>query len=289
METDINILVTGANGQLGNELRKLLGDKAIYHTRHDFDLTDRRAVEDYLRAHNFKYVVNCAAYTAVDLAEEEKALCSAANIDAVENLARLSDELGYNIIHISTDYVFSGNAYKPYSEGARPEPLSVYGATKRKGETALLGLAPQSVIIRTGWLYSSFGHNFVKTILGKLQQNATLHVVDDQIGTPTYAADLAQFITEKVIRGHWAPGIYHFSNEGVASWYDFAIAIAEESGYADATIHPIHSDDYPTAAVRPRYAVLDKSKVKATFGIGIEHWRKALRRCLYSLNNTING
>lgn len=287
MESQKKILVTGSNGQLGNELRVLLGDRAVYVDRDDLDLTDRGAVERFVQAGDFSYVVNCAAYTAVDRAEEEKLACNRANKEIVENLARFAEELDYKIVHISTDYVFDGRTSHPYNEGDKPEPLSVYGTSKRTGETALLGLAPTSMIIRTGWLYSSFGNNFVRTVLGRARAGKPLCVVSDQIGTPTYAADLAKFIVENIIDGHWTPGIFHFSDEGVASWYDFAVAILEESGLAPEVI-PIPTSDYPTAAVRPEYSVLDKSKVKAVYGIRIPHWRQSLRECLKKLNSS-NG
>lgn len=278
MEEEHRILVTGSDGQLGSELRRLLGDRAIYAGRRQLDLTDAGAVEAFMRDHSFSFVVNCAAYTAVDRAEDEKLACAASNIDIPQNLARLADELDYRIIHISTDYVFDGTSCRPYTEADKPSPVSVYGATKRKGETALLGLAPSSMIIRTGWLYSSFGHNFAKTILGKIREGQPLRVVCDQTGTPTYAADLAGFIV-RVIDSHWTPGIFNYSDEGVASWYDFAVAIAEEAGI-EARITPVPTSEYPTAATRPQYSVLDKSKVKAAYGISIPHWRSSLRKCL---------
>lgn len=284
MDSKKKILVTGSNGQLGNELRVLLGDRAVYVDRDDLDLTDRAAVEHFMQIGDFSYVVNCAAYTAVDRAEEEKLECSRGNKDIVENLARPAEELDYRIIHISTDYVFDGHTSRPYNEGDKPEPLSVYGTTKRHGETALLGLAPSSMIIRTGWLYSSFGNNFVKTILSRGKAGKPLNVVAEQIGTPTYAADLAYFIVHSIIDGHWTPGIFHFSDEGVASWYDFAVAILEEAGLAP-NVNPIPTSDYPTAAVRPEYSVLDKSKVKAVFGIRIPHWRQSLRECLKKIES----
>lgn len=281
---DKKILVTGAGGQLGSELRCVLGDRAEYVGRDTLDLTDTKAVHDYLRAHDFRYVVNAAAYTAVDRAEEEKSECAAANVTIVENLAALADELDFRIIHISTDYVFDGHTSRPYTEVDKPEPLSVYGTTKRRGETSLLGLAPDSMIIRTGWLYSSFGSNFVKTMLRLAKSGGPLRIVADQVGTPTYAADLAAFIVDKVIDGHWNPGIYNFSNEGVASWYDFAVAVVEEAGM-DVEVLPIATVDYPTAATRPAFTILDKTKVRAAYGIDIPHWRKSLRRCMKLITN----
>lgn len=287
MNNDRKILVTGCNGQLGCELRNLLGERAVYVDREDLDLTDRDAVERFMRIGDFAYVVNCAAYTAVDRAEEEKLACSQANVDIVENLGRPAEELDYRIIHISTDYVFDGHSWRPYNESDKPGPLSVYGSTKRRGETALLGLAPGSMIIRTGWLYSSYGHNFVKTILEHGRKGAGLRVVADQIGTPTYAADLAAFIVNNVIDGHWTPGIFNYSGEGVASWYDFAVAILEEAGIS-ARVTPIPTDEYPTAAERPLFSVLDKSKVKAVYGITLPHWRSSLREAIKKIMQT-NG
>lgn len=282
----MKLLITGCNGQLGRELRRELERRApgisTYVDKDELDLTDRKAVETFLMAGDFSHVINCAAYTAVDRAEEEKMQCSAANVDAVSNIGRLADELGFKVMHFSTDYVFDGNACRPYRESDKPEPLSVYGVTKRKGETALLGLAPESMIIRTGWLYAPDGHNFVRTILAKGRQGAPLRVVTDQTGTPTYAADLAAAVAEIVLSGHWSAGIFNYSNEGVASWYDFAVAILENAGMheAAAAVVPVLTSDYPTPATRPLYAVLDKSKIKATYGMRIPHWQDALRRCL---------
>lgn len=284
------ILVTGSEGQLGHELRRVLEHDipgaTTYIGRADLDLTDREAVERYLRAGSFTHVVNCAAYTAVDLAEEEKLRCKEANVDIPSNIGRFADEFDLKIVHISTDYVFDGHSWRPYTEGDKPEPLSVYGDTKRKGETALMGLAPTAIILRTGWLYSPYGRNFLKTVLRLAQKNDRIGIVADQIGTPTYAGDLAQTISG-IIRGHWIPGIYHYANEGVASWYDFAVAVLEETGAAEKArqIAPIASADYPTAATRPFYSVLDKSKIKATYGLHIPHWRDALRRCISQMSS----
>lgn len=287
----MKILVTGSNGQLGHELMRVLEQRApgitTYIDREDLDLTDRQAVETYLSAGDFTHVINCAAYTAVDRAEEEKLECAAVNVDAISNIARLSDDLGFKIIHFSTDYVFDGNTCTPYTESDKPEPLSVYGVSKRKGETALLGLAPESMIIRTSWLYSSYGNNFVKTILSRANDNSPLRVVADQIGTPTYAADLAEAVVNIVMSACWTPGIFNYSNEGLTTWYDFAIAILEGAGYYEraATVMPISTADYQCPATRPRFSVLNKSRIKATYGIQIPHWHNALRRCLANLDN----
>ncbi len=280
----MKILVTGCNGQLGRELREVLEsshpDMTVYVGHEELDLTDRQAVEDFMRRGEFTHVVNCAAYTDVDRAEEEKLQCAAVNIDAVANLASLADELGFRIIHISTDYVFDGHAYRPYTESDKVNPLSQYGTTKRKGETALLGLAPESVIIRTGWMYSPYGRNFVKTILKLLHSGQKLRVIADQTGTPTYAPDLAEAIATILFAPQWVPGIVNYANEGVASWYDFAVAIKRMAGIEGPSIRPIPATDYPTPAQRPYYSVLDKSRFKITYGVEIPHWEDSLARCL---------
>lgn len=282
----MKILITGSQGQLGRELARALESVAKAETvltdADSLNITDAVAVENFLRAGAFTHVVNCAAYTAVDRAEEFKAECAAVNTTGIENIARLADELDLRIIHLSTDYIFDGTACRPYTEGAKPNPLNVYGATKRKGETALIGLAPTAIIIRTGWLYSPHGHNFVKTILERGAKSQRLEVVSDQIGTPTYAADLADAIVAILTTPTWSPGIYNYSNEGVASWYDFAVAVLESAGLSEAAaaVVPVATSDYPTAATRPAYAVLDKSRIRATFGIHIPHWQASLRQCV---------
>lgn len=285
----MKILVTGANGQLGRELRDVLEAHrpgiTTYVDRDELDITDREATEAFLRAGDFSHIVNCAAYTAVDRAEEEKLECASVNIDGVTNLARPADDLGIKIIHISTDYVFDGRAYRPYTEGDKVNPLSLYGTTKRKGETSLLGLAPDSVIIRTGWLYSPHGRNFVKTILDKSRTEPSLRVVCDQIGTPTYAADLAEAIARIIFARQWKPGIINFSNEGVCSWYDFAVAIQRIAGITRCPVVPISTDDYPTPAERPFYSVLDKSRFRATYSTPIPHWEESLVRCIARIKN----
>lgn len=286
---NLKILVTGCNGQLGTELMEVLERLApgcavgVSHT--DLDITDGKAVELFLRNGDFTHVVNCAAYTAVDRAEEDKLLCHKVNVDGIANIAANADALNLKIIHISTDYVFDGTSSRPYDESCKPSPLSVYGSTKRKGETALIALSPSAIIVRTGWLYSPHGHNFVKTMLGHARSGRRLSVVCDQIGTPTYAADLAGAIAHILLRNSWTPGIYHYSNEGVASWYDLAVATLEAAGLTEAAaaVRPIGTADYPTPATRPLFTVLDKSKIKDTFGIHIPHWQDALRRCVARL------
>lgn len=279
----MKILVTGSRGQLGNELRLVLEQRfpgqSVFVDKDDLDLTDRRAVEEFLAHGDFSHIVNCAAYTAVDRAEEEKLECAAVNIDAVANIARVAEDMGLKIIHISTDYVFDGRSCRPYTESDKVNPVSQYGTTKRKGETVLLGLAPESIIIRTGWLYSPFGRNFVKTVIAKAKTEKALRVVSDQIGTPTYAADLAAAIVTILTAQQWVPGIVNFSNEGVASWYDFAVAILRNTG-SEACVTPVPTSEYPTVATRPFYSVLDKSKFRATYGVAIPHWEAALVECL---------
>lgn len=282
----MKILVTGCRGQLGTALREVLERRSpgctVYVDRDELDLCDATAVEKFLREGEFTRVINCAAYTDVEKAEEEKLLCAAINIDGVANLARHADELGVRILHVSTDYVFDGKSYRPYKESDKVHPESQYGATKRKGETALLALAPESAIVRTSWLYSATGRNFVRTMLRMAEQRQTVNVVCDQIGTPTYAPDLAEAIATMVLSSQWVSGIFNFSNEGACSWYDFAVAIMNAAG-RKCKVNPIPTSDYPTAATRPFYSVLDKSKIKATYGITIPHWHESLLRCLKQL------
>lgn len=280
----MKILVTGANGQLGRELHNVLESKmpgdTVYIDRDELDITDRAATEEFLRHSDFTHIINCAAYTAVDKAEEEYNACAAVNIDGITNLARMAEELGIKIVHLSTDYVFDGHAYRPYTESDKVNPASQYGATKRKGETSLLGLAPDSIIVRTSWLYSPYGRNFVKTILNKAATEPRLNVVYDQIGTPTNARDLAEAIHAIITARQWKPGIVHFSNEGACSWYDFATAIVRLAGIETCQVVPIPTSDYPTAATRPYYSVLDKSRFRATYSYKIPHWEESLARCI---------
>ncbi|MDE5941540.1 MAG: dTDP-4-dehydrorhamnose reductase [Muribaculaceae bacterium] len=285
----MKILVTGANGQLGSELRKQLDsefpDSVIYTGSDILDLTDLKAVEAFVANNDITHVVNCAAYTAVDRAEEEKMQCAQVNIDAVKNIALAADAIGAKIIHISTDYVFDGTNHRPYKESDKVNPISQYGTTKRKGETALLALAPEAIIIRTSWLYSPYGNNFVKTMLRKAETQSEVRVVCDQIGTPTYTRDLAKAIV-RILRSHqWVPGIYHFSDEGAASWYDFAQAIFRIAR-RDVKVTPISTEDYPTPATRPFYSLLDRSRIKATYGVEIPHWEEALTDCLREMGET---
>ena len=285
----MKILVTGANGQLGRELRNVLESeipgKTIYTDVAELDLTDAKGVDDFFKKNDISHVVNCAAYTAVDKAEEEKLECAAININAVKNLANAADAIGAKIIHISTDYVFDGTAHRPYKESDKVNPISQYGTTKRKGETALLALAPESIIIRTSWLYSPYGNNFVKTMLRLGAEQSKIKVVSDQIGTPTYALDLARAIYMVLMSHQWVEGIFHFSNEGVCSWYDFAKSIHRIAGIDKCEIKPIPTEEYPTAASRPFYSVLDKTRIKATYGVKAPYWEDSLIECIKRINN----
>jgi dTDP-4-dehydrorhamnose reductase len=280
----MKILVTGSAGQLGTELHDVLEARCPGVTEYvdinDLDLCDGDAVEKFVLNGGFTHIINCAAYTAVDRAEEETGQCTTVNVDAVRHLAHAAAEVGTKMLHISTDYVFDGTAYRPYLESDKPAPASHYGVTKRRSETDLVGLLPDAIIVRTGWLYSPHGHNFVKTILNKAAETDKLRVVADQIGTPTYARDLAEMIATMVLAPQWLSGTYHFSNEGIASWYDFAVAILEIADIDNVNVQPILTSDYPTPAARPYYSVLDKSKIKATYNITLPHWRTSLKACL---------
>lgn len=276
-------LVTGANGQLGNELKLLLQDKAAYVDRDELDITDEEAVKAYVGQGKWDAIINCAAYTAVDKAESDEALAEKINVKGPENLAKT----GIPLVHVSTDYVFDGTNYRPYVETDEVNPQSVYGKTKLAGEQAVLANAQTAVIIRTAWLYSTFGNNFVKTMRKLGKERDSLNVVFDQVGSPTYARDLAQAIVD--ILPQLKPGmkeVYHFSNEGVCSWYDFATAIMAQSDL-DCDVLPIESKDYPTPAKRPHYSVLNKGKIKKDFGIKINHWAVSLAECVEKLENGI--
>ncbi len=273
-------LVTGANGQLGNCLHQLLGDKAIYVDKDELDITDAQAVSAFCQKQNFTAIINCAAYTAVDKAETDEELARKINADGPANLAAT----GLPLIHISTDYVFDGSNCRPYTELDAPNPQSAYGRTKLLGEKLVLEKASTAIIIRTAWLYSEFGGNFVKTMRRLGAEKEQLNVVFDQVGTPTYARDLAQTIID--ILPQLRPGmkeICHFSNEGVCSWYDFAVEIMKESNLP-CRVFPIESKDYPTPATRPSYSVLNKAKIKNMFGIKINHWKESLNACLKNLS-----
>lgn len=284
----MKILVTGAYGQLGRELHKVLEEKhpgiTTYTDADTLDITDRKSLSTFLERGDFTHIINCAAFTAVDKAENDQALCYKINSEAVQNIASVAADLGTKVLHISTDYVFDGKSYCPYRESDKVNPLSVYGNSKRKGEILLLSMYPDAIIIRTGWLYSPHGNNFVKTMLRLGKERKEIGVVCDQIGTPTSARDLAEAITAVLFSRQWIPGIYHFSNEGACSWYDFAGMVFWLSNNDKCLLKPLHSDDYPTVATRPHYSVLDKSLIKKTYNITIPFWVDSLEKCLESLN-----
>ncbi|NTW87905.1 MAG: dTDP-4-dehydrorhamnose reductase [Desulfobulbaceae bacterium] len=279
-----NVLVTGANGQLGSELRELASthpDRRFFFTDwQDLDITDAEAVKRYVDQNGIDVIINAAAYTAVDKAESEPDLAEAINHHGAGNLAEAAGARGALLIHVSTDYVFDGAGCTPYTETMPANPLGVYGETKLRGEQAVLASGARAVIIRTAWLYSSFGNNFVKTMLRLGRERETLGVVVDQIGTPTYARDLALAILSVVSAPR--PGIYHYCNDGVASWYDFAKAVMDISGLA-CDVRPIETREYPTPAKRPGFSVLSKTKIKQTYSLTIPYWRDSVRECILKL------
>lgn len=283
------ILVTGANGQLGNEMRNLSStdpaNRYLFTDVQELDITDLARVQAFLSENAVDYIVNCAAYTAVDKAESDIELCRKINAFAVENLAKASAATGAKMIHVSTDYVYSGTHYMPYVESDAVAPTSVYGVTKLEGEQLLLAANPASVILRTSWLYSPYGNNFVKTMLRLGREREKLSVVFDQIGTPTYAADLAAAIVAILNAPEFIPGIYNFSDEGVCSWYDFTLTIHRMAGIDTCRVSPIDTADYPSAATRPFYSVMNKKKIKATYGVEIPHWEESLQKCIAILEN----
>ena len=287
-----NILVTGAYGQLGNEVRILSANYPEYNflfTDVDsLDITDKNELIDFVTGNDIRYIINCAAYTAVDKAEDDAELCEKINAAAVKNLGLAAAEAGAGIIHVSTDYVFDGTSCRPYTEDMPTKPCSVYGKTKLKGEKNLLKACPNAIIIRTAWLYSPFGNNFVKTMIKLGSERESLNVIFDQVGTPTFAEDLAAallvMLDQTIDQEHNKGGIYHYSNEGVCSWYDFTLKIHQLSGITTCQVNPIETKDYPTKAARPHYSVLNKAKIKATFGIEVPHWESSLKRCIEELN-----
>ncbi|HEX7846483.1 MAG TPA: dTDP-4-dehydrorhamnose reductase [Chitinophagaceae bacterium] len=288
MNAKPKILVTGSNGQLGKELKALEFAypqfDLVFLSREDMPIHHFELVRNTFKAHQPNYLINCAAYTAVDKAESEKELAFQVNAEAVGVLAAVCKEHDCRFIHISTDYVFDGNATLPYKEEARTNPQGVYGASKLEGEKQAVELNPDSIIIRTSWVYSEFGKNFVKTMLKLMSEREELNVVYDQVGSPTYAADLAETILRIISNcqlsiGNWRPGIYHYSNDGIISWYDFAVAIRELSR-STCKINPISTAEYPTTAKRPAYSVLDKVKIQRVLNIELKGWRESLKNCL---------
>lgn len=298
----MTILVTGANGQLGNEMRLISADSSDKYIFTDvievpgletviLDITDLEAVKAIVKDNEVDVIVNCAAYTNVDKAEDDVELCALLNSKAPENLAVAAKEAGALLVHVSTDYVFGGDPYNtPCTEDQKGTPTGVYGLTKLQGEQAIQASGCNHVIIRTAWLYSEFGKNFVKTMLNLTATKPQLNVVFDQTGTPTYAWDLAETISA-VIADYAASeaetyphtGVYHYSNEGVCSWFDFTMMISEYAGNTECDIQPCHSDEFPSKVKRPAYSVLDKTKIKQTFGIKVPYWTDSLKKCINNL------
>lgn len=279
------ILVTGANGQLGSEMQRLGAispNRYLFTDVAELDITDAVAVQHFITEHSVQVIVNCAAYTNVDKAESDETAAMLINATAVQNLACAAKEAEATLIHISTDYVFGCDGNTPRTEDMPLNPLGVYGRTKLAGEKAVTDSGCKAIIIRTAWLYSEFGNNFVKTMLRLTSERETVKVVFDQVGTPTYAGDLALTIFS-IIEGDkyiGNEGIYHFSDEGACSWYDFATEIANMSGHNNCTVTPCHSNEFPSPVTRPPYSVLDKTKIKEVFEITIPHWRESLAYCL---------
>ena len=285
------VLVTGANGQLGNEMRIVAQNSKDYYIFTDvaeLDITNLDAIREMVAKEEVKVIINCAAYTNVDKAEEDVDFCTLLNATAVENLAIAMKEVDGLLIHVSTDYVFGGDPYNtPCTEDKKGTPTGVYGQTKLQGEQNIQKVGCHHLIIRTAWLYSEFGKNFVKTMLNLTATKPELKVVFDQTGTPTYAYDLAAAIYDIVENRKYEnkDGIYHYSNEGVCSWFDFTKMIAEYAGNTTCDIQPCHSNEFPSKVIRPSYSVLDKTKIKNTFGIKVPYWTDSLKVCINYLNN----
>lgn len=284
----MNILVTGANGQLGREMQRLSAVSPNNYTFTDvaeLNVTDAGAVRQAVAQTRAEVIVNCAAYTNVERAEEDEEAADRLNRGAAENLARAAEANGATLIHVSTDYVFDGTGHRPYTEDMATSPLGAYGRTKLAGEEAVKASGCRYLILRTAWLYSEYGNNFLKTMLRLTSERETLRVVFDQVGTPTYAGDLALAIFSLIEAGRYAgnEGVYHFTDEGVCSWYDFAVEIAAAAGHDICRIIPCHTSEYPTKATRPAYSVLDKTRFKETFQMDIPHWREALIYCMKRL------
>ena len=282
------ILITGANGQLGSEMRRLgevSPNEYLLTDVAELDITDKSAVLSFVQTNKVDIIVNCAAYTNVDKAEDDEPTAELINATAVRNLAEAMKEVDGTLFHVSTDYVFGADGNTPRSEDMPLNPLGAYGRTKLHGEQAIAEVGCKAIIIRTAWLYSEFGNNFLKTMLRLTAEKESLNVVFDQVGTPTYAGDLALAIFSIIEGGMYDDneGIYHFSNEGVCSWYDFALEIATAAGHDKCKVQSCHSNEFPSKVTRPPYSVLDKTKIKTTFGIEIPHWRDSMLYCLQRL------
>ena len=294
MKIKSKILVTGGNGQLGKELREFsslhTGLDFVFLSREDLPIEQFELVRNYFNTLKPAYCINCAAYTAVDKAESEEDLAFLINGEAVGVLGAVCKEHNTKFVHVSTDYVFNGEATYPYTENFPTDPINVYGASKLEGEKQAMELNPDSIIIRTSWLYSSFGKNFVKTMMKLMNEKDEIKVINDQLGSPTNAEDLAETIFNVIANCHlqiynWEPGIYNFSNKGIITWYDFAKAIKEIIN-SPCSIKPISTAEYPTPAKRPAYSVLDKTKIQKTFGVQLKDWKKSLAICIEKIENT---
>ena len=289
----MNILVTGANGQLGSEIRDLIGGfesfNFVFKDLPDLDICNFLELEKFVKENKIDSIINCAAYTAVDKAEEDNEIAKKVNSEGVLNLVKVLEKVNGKLIHISTDYVFNGESFLPYKETDKVSPIGVYGDTKREGELSVLNSGIDGIIIRTSWLYSSYGNNFVKTMLRLGKDRGELGVIFDQIGTPTYARDLAQtclsiLSQKKQSKISENGNLYHFSNEGVASWFDFAKEIMH-IGEVNCKVKPIETKDYPTLAKRPHFSVLNKTKIKKDFEIEVPYWKNSLIECILKLKN----
>lgn len=282
------ILVTGSNGQLGKELQQFADSypqfNFVFASREDLKLHHFGLVENFFIATKPQYCINCAAYTAVDKAENEQEMAMLVNGEAVGNLAAVCKKYQTKFIHISTDYVFDGESETPYKEDDTTGPINTYGKSKLLGEQLCMKEDADAIIIRTSWVYSSFGHNFVKTMMRLMNERNELNVVSDQIGSPTYAADLAKAILDIISSGKWERGIYHYSNEGKISWFEFAQAIKELTG-SKAIVHPILTAEYPTPARRPKFSLLNKDKIKSTYAVAVPEWKESLQKCISILQN----
>lgn len=283
----IKIIVTGSNGQLGSELKELASHYPeidfVFFNRNELSIADKAALQTVFELYQPNYFINCAAYTAVDKAEEEKELATQINGTAVGEIAKLCERNNCRLIHISTDYVFDGLAREPLNESDKVSPVNAYGESKLLGEQLGLQNNPGAIVIRTSWVYSSYGKNFVKTMLRLMKEKESIGVVNDQIGSPTYAADLAQAILQIITWGKWVPGIYNYSNEGIISWFEFAVEIKKLINVS-CTVNPIDTAQFPTPAKRPAYSVLDKTKIQATFNIQLKDWKESLQECIRKLS-----
>jgi dTDP-4-dehydrorhamnose reductase len=289
----MRVLITGSNGQLGSEIKELATNYKkldfIFKDLPELDICNFKALQAFIIDHNINAVINCAAYTAVDKAEEESIIATKVNYEGVLNIVNALAKVNGKLIHISTDYVFDGDHFLPYKESDPVSPIGVYGETKRAGELAVINSAIDSIVIRTSWLYSSYGNNFVKTMLRLGKEKENLGVIFDQVGTPTYARDLAKTCLDILCEDSSVDiskngSLYHYSNEGLTSWYDFAISIME-LGVVNCKVNPIQTKDYPTLAKRPQFSVLNKSKIKIDFKIEIPYWRDSLKDCIAKIKN----